>query len=542
VTVRNLDSNDNVIDQLSSVYEFYTDKTPFEGINGKLITSATSITGGLSDLFGDSARDITYKYDDYQGIIGTQKSVSVYQGNILQSKKTNNYRFLDESTGFVNTASTQMYKTVNPKPGNENYVKVNHLISTSYSKYPLVLESSEIVQGGIKNTTYFDSYDLNSGSVLESRMFRSDGAEMKIISVPAYEKYAEMGSKEDNMANHHMLTQEAAAYTLLNMNGSWTPVNASITTWSDEWSYYDAMGVILSAETNPNRMIWRKNESYVWDGTTDTDGLFVGFNQTNDDGFNWSLSGTQSNVDWKKLSTVSMYDRFSMPLEIVDINNNKASTKMDTKNEKVLSTANAAYDELFYSGAEDLDDAGSYFGGGVQKGSGTISADAHTGESALSIGSGQSGYQVTVKHIDSGTKKYRISLWAKAGSHQNTRLSVGGSLLEYNTSEIVPAGNWVQLNFYADINNNTSVFVTASNGSTVVDDFRLHPVSSRMTSYVYNEWDELSHIIGPNNMAVEYKYDAMGRLKETLTEIADFNGIGSGGFIRINELAYTYKY
>jgi hypothetical protein len=542
VTVRNLDSNDNVIDDVSSIYEFYTDNSPVEGIFAKLSTTVSSEPGTFNSFNANPTRDITFKYQDYQGIIGSQKTISVFQGNILQSKSTSNYKFLDESSGFVNTASTQMYKSVNPKPGNTNYVSINHLISTSYTKYPLVLESSEIIQGGIKNTTYFDSYDINSGSVLETRFFRSNEQELKTVTIPAYQRYGEMGSKEDDISNSHMLTQEAVGYTLLNKNGTWTPLNASITTWNNEWSYYDTMGVNLSPETNSSNMIWRKHESYIWDGTIDANGHYVGFNQTNDDGFNWSLNGSQSNAYWKKISTVGKYDRFSMPLEIVDVNNNKASTKMGDKNAKVFATGNAAYDELFYSGSEDLDDGGNYFGGGVLKGTATLSTDAHTGANSLAISSGQSGYEVTVRHNQGGTKKYKVSIWAKHGNHESARISVGGSQINYNTGEIVRAGDWVQLNFYADISSESQVFVTSSSGTNIIDDFRLHPISSSITSYVYNEWDELSHIIGSNNMAVKYSYDAMGRLIETQTEVADYDGPGTGGFKIATKNKYTYKY
>jgi len=60
---------------------------------------------------------------------------------------------------------------------------------------------------------------------------------------------------------------------------------------------------------------------------------------------------------------------------------------------------------------------------------------------------------------------------------------------------------------------------------------------------VYNEWGELSHIIGANNLAMHYLYDAMGRLKSTETEIVDFVGdSGSGGFKKSSEINYTYKY
>lgn len=540
VTVRNFDNNDVQINSVKTVYEFITDKTVVPGITAKLSANSSSVAGTFNSFNSNDTRDITYDYKDYQGIIGNLKSVSTYQGSVLLSKQTNEYKFLDESSGFVNTASTQMYKSVNPKPGDVNYVNVNHLISTSYTKYPLVLESQKTVQGGIANTIYFDKHDLNSGKLLETRFFRSDGTEYKSVAEPAYTKYPEMGSKEDNSSYRHMLTQEAAGYTLLKKNGSWVPIAAGITTWNNAWSYYDAAGTTLSQETDPAKKVWRKHETYTWDGTTDSDGLFSGFDLATDDNFNWNLNGAQTNADWKKIATTNMYDRYSIPLEVMDINGNKASTKMGDKHTKVYVTSNAAYDEMYYSGAEDENNG--VFGGGVQRGSATITSDAHTGQNALLLSAGQNAYQVTVKHTESSAKKYKISLWAKQGNHANTRINVGGSEITYNANEEIRAGDWVQLNFYADISNNTVVFVTSNGGGTTVDDFRLHPIASGMTSYVYNEWDELTHILGSNNMATKYIYDSMGRLIGTETEVADYNGLGSGGFKKISENEYTYKY
>jgi YD repeat-containing protein len=61
-----------------------------------------------------------------------------------------------------------------------------------------------------------------------------------------------------------------------------------------------------------------------------------------------------------------------------------------------------------------------------------------------------------------------------------------------------------------------------------------------MNSYVYNEWDELEAILGPNNLATKFEYDAQGRLKRTYTEVIDSPGI-PGGFQKQSENDYHYK-
>lgn len=87
-----------------------------------------------------------------------------------------------------------------------------------------------------------------------------------------------------------------------------------------------------------------------------------------------------------------------------------------------------------------------------------------------------------------------------------------------------------------------SVALSANDGNAMVDDFRVHPISSQMNTYVYNAFDELTHIMGPNILATKYTYDAMGRLISKESEVEDLNAEGSGGFKKTAENTYTYKY
>ena len=124
----------------------------------------------------------------------------------------------------------------------------------------------------------------------------------------------------------------------------------------------------------------------------------------------------------------------------------------------------------------------------------------------------------------------------------NARVGIGGpTIVEFN-GEKVFAGDWVQLNHYLDLNSPTAIFVTSASGILYFDDFRIHPIASTMTSYVYNKWDELEYILGTNNLATKFEYDAAGRLTKTYSEVIDFNGEGTGGFKKVSENDYHYKY
>jgi len=86
------------------------------------------------------------------------------------------------------------------------------------------------------------------------------------------------------------------------------------------------------------------------------------------------------------------------------------------------------------------------------------------------------------------------------------------------------------------------VAITSTSGTIELDDFRLHPITSSMTSYVYNEWDEVSYVTGANGLSTHYIYDTAERLKETWVEVLDNPSGGvTGGFKRVSKNEYHYS-
>ncbi|MDA7716992.1 hypothetical protein N8834_00580, partial [bacterium] len=363
--------------------------------------------------------------------------------------------------------------------------------------------------------------------------------------IPAHNisKYGSMGSKVDNPTNKNMLTQTAANLTQIKVGADWKTIGAGITTWNDNWQYRKPDGSIEPAATGTQK-IWRKHKTYTWKGDIDADGAYVGY--TGDlDGFVWG--STQSNPKWINTSTVNLYDHYSMPLESQDINGNKVATKMGDKDTKVFSVSNAGYDQMFYSGAEDLNTSTKYFSGGVYTDNSALLSDKyHTGKYSVEVGINKKAFAVKPN-----AGKYKVSVWVnreyKDSPWDYTVLKIedgAGSVrsIPFNSGEKVLAGNWVQLNFYAEVQagEEVSVSYTSGRAASYFDDFRMHPVESSMTSYVYNEWDELSDILGANNMATHYEYDQAGRLIKTYTEVQNASGI-QGGFKLAKQIKYNYK-
>ncbi len=457
-------------------------------------------------------------------------------GRLIEVKQYNSNGHLLKATNY----EYQQESEINGRYDTESFIKQESFVSdnftrtgvnltaTSYSQIPSIIKRITEVENGYSKSIEYQDFDAITGKETIVISKDSKGTQIKTKKVPAYSKYSEMGSKVDDLSNKNMLSQEAMNISEKYDSGQWKKTGASITTWED-WG----------------NNIWRKQKSFTWDGTTDTNGYFTNYSNdvNDDDNFDWvnNVPGA-SNSEWKLLSEITKYNDYSMPLEVRDINQNYVATKVGYSDSKNIATGNSGYDEMFYSGAEDDNGQGTY-GGNVLKGTASNSTDAHTGTNALTIGSGQNGFRVNVNFGGVANKKFKVSLWAKFGNHANTRISIdGGASIVDKENERVRAGQWIQLNFYLEVPSGSDLYVTSQSGSTTVDDFRMHPVPSSMTSYVYNEWGELSHILGANNMAIYYSYDAMGRLKSSESEVADFNGPGTGGFKKASEINYTYKH
>jgi len=543
VKMVNKDGNGTILG--STAYEFET-LEPAQDKAGYIFSLGDSfLVKENQDVKFNSDKVTANKYTIFSalGNLGRLLSVKSFNrfGQIL-SDKTNTYktRTALDANGEIGVVqeSHKSLKRIKKKPVNSSsYVESFYVSSTSKVKYPSVLESMSETVGNLTTTTHYDKYDFLTGQILETTTENSEGLEFRSKMIPAYSKYAEMGSIHDGSANKNMLSQKAANFTYLVEGGTEKAVNANITTWNNLWTYRDFQG----AETSPtssNEKVWRKHETFIWDGNLDVDGTYLGFNTTNDDDFQWGVGANQTNPKWKKVSEVTRYGRNSATLESKDINDNSAATKMNKDNSKVLAVGNAGYDEIFYSGAEDL--YGTYFGGHVQKGTGdTTSVYAHTGKMSLQLKSGETGYIVSVK--EGKRNEYKASLWVKKGSsHTNTRIVVGTSTISPRTSETVEAGDWVQLNFYFTVSNTQTVYVKSASGTIHVDDFRVYPVNASMTSYVYNEWEELTHILGANNLASKFEYDDAGRLIRTYAEVVDGPSF-TGGIKPTAEYKYNFR-
>jgi len=521
VTLTSRDTYGNATAKM--VYEFnvLTSKTDNQIQFGDFYELEANRSESASNTSGKNVHIDTYEIQDNLGAIGQLLSVSSYNSkDQLLSKLTNEYYSKDElpdNMGVVQE-SYQTYKQISYTGGDNSGEEHWNVNGSTRVKYPTLLKSSTELKDGVTYTTTFSDFDPISGQAKEVTSSSSLGLEMKTVSEPAFYHYDRMGSKAEDSNNKNMLTQAAETLSYFKEFGSnsWELYGAEVDTWRD-WG----------------NSIWRKHKTYSWKGALNANGSYRDFVA-----FNWN--STTQNEGWQKRSEVTIYNEYSTILETEDINGNKVSKRMVDNNSKVSVVCDAPHNAMVYTDFEYPDDfySDAYSTQGVYFGDNTLDdTKAHTGKYSLKTNQpyAMQAYLGTPGH-------YKASVWVHKDNYINTLFhkKETETRILVNSNEIIEAGDWVQLNFSFEVEETSYVFLGCLSGEANFDDFRIHPANSSMTSYVYNEWDELTYVLGSNNMGTQYEYDEAGRLYKTYTEVTK-NGSTDGGFKLINETGYNYK-
>lgn len=448
----------------------------------------------------------------------------------------------------------------------------------TYKETPRILSSVQTESQGITNKIWYEDYDLLLGNAKTIITENSFGDRNRAKSTHAYEVYPEMGPKSLNVNNKNMLTQQAASYLYFdNGDDDYTNdpvIDASITTWNKIWKYREFIdGQYLTSSFGPteelHQNIWRKQTTYSWRNKLEQGtGAYLGadgelFND--DDEFKFDDLSLNSNK-WVQNSEVTLYDHYSSPREVKDVNGQYASSKT-WKGLTVSNIVGAAYSGYCASGAEELIqgqgygqvDNPRYFETETKLGNTAelVNNNAHTGLKSVAVqGTHKKAFISTFvlkSSPNSGdqfnpTGYYTLSVWVK-GTIGSSGIDKANyielkvkqpSSTAYTTvthPEIIQAGEWKQLRYtfqptssYIPANTTMEISIGSAgySGPLYFDDYRLYPVGASMTSYVYDNQDRIEYILDGSNIGTKYKYDDKGRLEEIYTE-----KIGSdGGFVR----------
>jgi YD repeat-containing protein len=486
--------------------------------------------------------------------IGRLLSMKVYNeyGHLISST-VNNYKPVDQiENGIVQETFLNFKGVVDWK---ENYTKnptTFYMVSASRVNYPSILDNTVTTNSTGVSTVTFDKYDFKTGNVLEQTTTSSNGKTYQSLTIPAYQKYEEMGPSYDDPAKKNMLSQQAAAYNYVDGK----LVNASIQTWSIEWTYRDFENGTYGNNTPYD--VWRKHQTHVWKGAIDNDGSYKDFTDAKKFDFS-NLSANAAN-GWVKTSEVKRYNHFSAPLEVADINDKSAATHYGYDNGYVIATgANVNYASFAHTGFESELVSGTAKDFGCEiignttdhlRKKSNSTREAHTGDYYLEFSNADGP---VFSRLTSGTfpltkgRKYRISVWMHENSASTAQLKVSltksPNLLQNLTKNITDASNkefgeWKLVSIDADIEAaTTSIEVKVTNtasGNIYIDDMRIQPIDATVGAYTYDDAGNLTAIIDNNNFAVKYQYDDAGRLIGTYKETPS-------GFKRVSESIYNHK-
>lgn len=347
-------------------------------------------------------------------------------------------------------------------------------------------------------------------------------------------------------------------------------VSSSIQTWSDDWyahaliNDYDGVSYDCSRPNvyeNGIRGKFRPKDSYAYqaeiaknqltkEGGTYTIVDEFRFVETRDPSF-YSSDNTNveskvgeymnypvNNGNWTLVNTVDMYSPHGEPLQEHNLMGVKSTAKFGYgQNVPVLVAGNAGYSSVYFNSFED--DASS------------SSSTAHAGDKSKII---VPGSEFTVsslvggKTVNETNGSLLIKLWAKANAETDFTTGLEINLTSNNEgantnlpvtlSKVARVGEWVllegnvnQLSIGEAYFNETTKtgmvdkyyytahFKNSSSLPIIIDDVRIQPIESQMTTYVYDATNlRLLATFDDQHFGLYYQYNAEGQLVRKIVE------------------------
>jgi YD repeat-containing protein len=550
------------------------------------------LSTGAKGRYGEGYVNVAYEIENQTSLIGNMSSMIHYSSNNIITEQTTYDYFskydLPDNIGVVTQACNLVDKTLDfydveidtkSQQYARNYRTSARLIHTISKYIPTVLRSVSSIKNENRSYVRNLAFDYYTGHVTKREVTNTLGETRSELEIPAYNVYARMGSKVDDINNKNMLSQVAANYSYWmkpdpNNPGTTVPapIKGIVQTWSDSWNYREYKTQSSSYESvGLTNEVWRPYQSYIYKTDINTDGTFKTFSY-----FDF-MSAT--NTGWEKVKQYTLYDHYSKELETVDLSGVYSSTKKGGLNDEFLiaesGTSNSA--SFMHSSFEDLKNvapgnspAAYYFGGelplnqGQQVGSVNVPgkglAKPHTGSYMVQVNPGQFGpiFKATsTSGLEKG-KTYRVSVWVHKYSSPNATLVFtldGKAGIPYNNYQAmgvtdpkaVQVGDWVLLSLTVGVPSNyisafgplgtndfrAYVYNPASSGNVYIDDMRIQPVNSPVIGYVYDQRGLITSTLDNENFATYYTYDAAGRLIKTEKET-------TGGVKKVSETFYHY--
>jgi Leucine-rich repeat (LRR) protein len=312
-------------------------------------------------------------------------------------------------------------------------------------------------------------------------------------------------------------------------------IAASAVTHSDDWSLaYLGQGSVSNPFTTGERGKWRPKATY-----TPVSAVNAANDKTYNAGtfrykpFNWKTSEKSNNPGWLRSSDVLRYSANGDVVEERDVNDIKSTAKFGYQNAlPYLIAENAEYASVMFESFENKY-SGKFEDGFLENGGASDATTFHSGKNSLKI-TGASTVTLKTFTVNSQIKMngVQFKVWVK-GTVSNTlflQLVDAGSIVTATlpAQRLAGSGEW---SLYEAVvsPSNFSTFATASTyslkiqhtgaGVIYVDDVRVQPSNSEMTTYVYdNTTLRLLAVLDDQHFGLFYQYNAEGKLIRKLVE------------------------
>lgn len=289
-------------------------------------------------------------------------------------------------------------------------------------------------------------------------------------------------------------------------------------------TYADPSSTSINGYKIGRKGIWRPSKAYVYQNDRNGGGQAsnIQIRQDGDiDNFNFFDHAYGNNIgpNWILAEQTTMLDPYGNHLEAQDAVGVYSSALYGYGNSLVIAyAANAEYSEIGYESFEEHPASGYVSGGlshiGLSSGS-LVSTESHTGEHSLSF-TGTTDFipaNISSLALTSG-KSYSVSVWMKNGGSASAIITGGSTTNSVIVAENIDGWDLHNLTFTAPSTlSDLTIRFTAASGGSYMDDLRLSPSESSISTYVYDKQSlNLTAILDQHNFAEIYAYDEEHKL------------------------------
>ncbi|MDD3050527.1 MAG: hypothetical protein PHR06_05210 [Candidatus Cloacimonetes bacterium] len=511
-------------------YNSFTNETP----KGKTVhTFITSEDYNLSV----SETDTEVLINDYSGIIGSPKTVSIYKylendEYVIQLKNSYLYNFSSSLTNLQDIYSQSAFNrniydksytypcSLNAKLGysQQMYVSKNTVETENgdevVTKSILHNKENVFLVGNVSETYFYDEnndlistystetnnigYDAYTGNVIMSVTSNSKNEVIVDEKTPAYW----IGDYSAIMTQKNMLSQTAQTkgfklppksdpeqnlgdyvFSTFDANNKNDYLMASgVQTWSNQFDI-NSDGNLSEEELS----IMRMNDSYKFIANANE---YEDFNGWSGDPGNFVYSNTDKKL-WKRTSNIERYDRYNHPLEEKNIDDTYTCALYNSDDALPIAiVSNARYEQVRYFDFEQINSPTNYNTDALYE----LSNNVKTGVGFSNVNNGVLQAGAITAPEDDSVSKYKATYWYKPAGMNSP------SNFRFIVEKLDPG----------------ETLVFSQDGtllSGVVDDVRIYPENARMSTYVYHPLtDKLMSITDDNSITTYFEYDQAGRL------------------------------